>query len=607
VIYLSGFIPEEIIDEIRAGSDIVNVISDYVRLKKQGRNFMGLCPFHHEKTPSFIVSPDKQIYRCFGCGEGGNVFSFLMKIDGLSFPEAVKALARRAGITIPEVDDPERSARSRERERAYEVNELAKNFYQYVLKNHQAAAEARRYLEQRGITAETIEEFQIGFAPASWDSLIQFMQKKDNPPAELEQLGLALARTKGGPGYYDRFRNRIMFPIWNPQGKVVGFGGRVLDNSLPKYLNSPETILFNKSHLLYGLNKAAEKIRQLDQVIIVEGYLDVITCHQVGIKNVVASLGTAFTKEQGKLLLRYTQQVVIAYDTDAAGVSATIKGWQVLDDMGFRVKIVSIPGGKDPDEFIRNQGPERFLELVKNKALSLCDYKTDRAMEKFDIYSLEGKFKIASEVIPSIRNMSNEIEKDEAIMKLAKRLHLSPEAIKTEVDKYARKTRNYWGKLDKNPGLRNNNSNSVQNPKIPKEEKDARSKAEESLLILMLEDKDLFIRVNEEIGVHFSSRQEYLNIIKLMNEMLEKGLDCHPAALFDRIQDKATLDLLNSLMVKEIPQENKPKVIQDCIKTIKEDEQRKKREELLRRMEEADRSQDHELRKQLLIEYSKLI
>ncbi len=607
MINLSGYIPDEIIDEIRAGSDIVDVISDYVRLKKQGRNYVGLCPFHNEKTPSFIVSPEKQIYRCFGCGEGGNVFSFLMKIDGLSFPEAVKALARRAGITVPEVDDPERNARSRERDKAYEVNELAKNFFQYILHNHKIAAAARSYLEHRGITTETAEEFQIGFAPPSWDGLIQFMQKKGFPGEELVQLGLALPRTKGRPGYYDRFRNRIIFPIWNTQGKVAGFGGRVLDDSLPKYLNSPETPVFNKSHLLYGINKAADKIRQLDQAIIVEGYLDVITCHQAGIRNVVASLGTAFTKEQGKLLLRYSQQVVIAYDTDAAGVNATMRGWQLLDDMGCRVKIISIPGGKDPDEFIRNQGPDRFLELVNEKALSLCDYKTDRAMEKFDIYTLEGKFKVASEVIPIIRNMSSEIEKDEAIMKLAKRLHLSPEAIKTEVDKYARKSRNYWGKLDKNTGLRNNNSESAQIAKIPKEEKDARSKAEESLLILMLEDKNLFTKVKDEIGVHFSCRQEYLNIINLLDEMVEKGWDYHPAALFDHIQDKATLDFLNSLVVKEVPAVNKVKFIRDCLKTIKEDEQRKKREELLRRMEEADRNQDHELRKQLLLEYSKLI
>lgn len=607
MIILGGYLPDELIDEIRSANDIVNVISDYVRLKKQGRNFVGLCPFHNEKTPSFMVSQDKQIFHCFGCGEGGNVISFIMKRDGLSFPEAARVLAERAGIVIPEQVDPAASARRQESEQAYKVNELAKDFFQYILKNHDVSKEARVYLAGRGIIDETIDRFQIGFAPPSWDSLLQFMNKKGYSPAKLEKLGLVLPRSKGGPGFYDRFRNRVMFPVWNLQGKVVGFGGRVLDHSLPKYLNSPETVLFNKSCLLYGIHKAAESIRQLDQAIIVEGYLDVITCHQAGITNVVASLGTAFTKEQGKLLLRYTRDIVMAYDADAAGVNATMKGWQMLDDLGCRVKVVSIPDGKDPDEFIRNHGPDEFVELVNKNALSLCDYKTDRAMEKFDIYTLEGKFKIASEVIPSIKNLSNEIEKDEAIMKLAKRLQLSPAAIRTEVKKNPRDSRNNWGNRDKITSLRDNNNKLVLPDKTPKTEKDARFRAEESLMTLMMEDKEVFLAVKEEFGVNISLRQEYVNIISLLDEMVEKESDYQPAALFDRVDDEATAQVLSSLMTKEMPVENKAKFVQDCLKTIREDELRKKREDLLRRMEEADRLRDQDLRQQLLLEYSKLI
>lgn len=607
MIGLNRYIPDEIVEQIRASSDIVEIVSDYVRLKKQGRNYVGLCPFHNEKTPSFMVSQEKQIYRCFGCGEGGNIFSFLMKRGNLSFPEAVAVLAERSGISIPEEDDPERDARAKKTEQAYKLNELVKDFYQYVLKNHDIARGARSYLEQRGVTPETADKFQIGFAPPSWDSQINFLKKKGYSVEILEQMGFILAKTKGAPGYYDRFRNRIMFPVWNIQGKVVGFGGRVLDDSLPKYLNSPETPLFNKGHLLYGINKALESIRRLDQVIIVEGYMDVISCHQAGIENVVASLGTAFTPEQGKLLLRYTRQVVFAYDADTAGVNAAMRGWQVLDDIGCRVRVVSIPEGKDPDDYIRNHGPEQFLLLVNERALSLSDYKTDRALEKYDIYTLEGKFKIASEVIPSIINLSNEIEKDEAIMKLAKRLHLSPDAIRAEVEKNARKSRNSWGKRHKITGLRDNKTNFAQPAKSQKEEKDARSKAEETLLIMILEDKSVFSKIKGEVGVHFSSNQEYLNIINLLAEMIENGLDYQPAALFDRMPDEASAGVLSELMAKETPADNKVKIIQDCLKTIREDEIRKKREDLLRQMEEADRNRDQDLRNQLLLEYSKLI
>lgn len=607
MINVASYIPDEIIDEVRSSCDIVDVIGGYVQLKKQGRNFVGLCPFHTEKTPSFMASREKQIYRCFGCGEGGNVFSFLMKRENLSFPESVRLLAEKLGITVPEDDDPEKSAKHRRRQQLYEMNELAADFYHYILTNHEIARESMNYLRNRGISGQTLEDFRLGFAPPSWDSLLKFMNKRGYTAEDLEKMGLVLARTGGRPGHYDRFRNRVIFPVWNAQGRVVGFGGRVMDDSLPKYLNSPETDLFNKSHLLYGIDKAADGMRERDQVIIVEGYMDVITCYQAGISNVVASLGTAFTKEQGKLLIRYTRNVVIAYDADTAGANAAMKGWQLLDDLGCRVKVVTIPDGKDPDEYVRNHGPEKFSELVNKLAQSLCDFKTDRAMEKYDIYTLEGKFKIASEVIPSIKNLSNEIEKDEAIMELAKRLHLSPEAVKAEVEKNARKSRNSWANRDKITGVRDNNSESAQPEKARQTEKDARSRAEESLLILMLENRDVFLRVKEEIGVHFSLRQEYLNIINLLNEMVEKEKNYQPAALFDRLPDKESRDCLGSLMVRELPADNKNKIIQDCLKTITEDEIRKKREDLLRQMEEADRKQDQAQRQRLLMEYSKLI
>jgi len=604
---LGGYLPDEIVDQVRTSNDIVSIISDYVSLKKQGRNFVGLCPFHQEKTPSFMVSQEKQIFRCFGCGEGGNVITFVMKREALSFPEAVRMLAEKAGIDIPDDVSHGKSSKSIEFEQSYKINELAKDFYQYMLQKHQMAEEARLYLSKRGIAQETIEKFRIGYAPLRWDSLLEFLKNKGNSPTSLEKLGLVIPRTKGKPGYYDRFRNRVVFPVFTAQGKVAGFGGRVLDDSVPKYLNSPETAVFNKGNLLYGLNRAVEGIRSEDQVIIVEGYMDVISCHQAGITNVVASLGTALTRDQGKLLLRYTREVIMAYDADSAGVKATLKGCQILDDLGCRVKVVSIPDGKDPDDFIRKHGPDEFMELINKKALSLCDYQTDRAMEKFDIYTLEGKFKVASEVIPNISTLSNEIEKDEAIMRLARRLHLSPEAIKAEVEKRAGDARNSWINRDKITGLRDNNNKYSAPNVVPKRDKDARSKAEEVLMVMMLDNKEVLFTVQKKLGINFSENKEYLNIIGFLNEMAEKELDYQPAALFDRIEGQATLDLLSEMMSREVPRENTSKIMEDCLKSIQEDELRKKREELLQLMEEADRQQDQELRNRLLMEYSKLI
>ncbi|MFZ5640662.1 MAG: DNA primase [Bacillota bacterium] len=273
-----GYIPEELVEEIRLRNDIVDVVSDYVRLKKQGRNYIGLCPFHNEKTPSFVVHPDNQVFRCYGCGEGGNIFGFLMKKEGLSFPEAVKLLADKAGINLPDPQDPAEHKNLKIREEAHRLNELARDFYSYVLQKHEIAGEAREYLAKRGVSPEMTELFQLGYAPPGWDNLLSFLTKKGHREEQLARLGLVTARPNG-TGHYDRFRHRLMFPIWDVRGKVIGFGGRVLDDTLPKYLNSPETPVFNKSYLLYGLHLAAPHIREQDEVIIVEGYMDVLTAY----------------------------------------------------------------------------------------------------------------------------------------------------------------------------------------------------------------------------------------------------------------------------------------------------------------------------------------
>lgn len=332
----TGYIPQEILDEIVARCDIVSVINEYVPLKRRGSNYQGLCPFHNEKTPSFSVSPGKQIFHCFGCGKGGNVFRFVMEIEGISFVEAVEKLAKRAGVQLPEKELTAGQRKQMEQRKRYlQINELVTRYYHTVLMEHAMGQPYRDYLQQRQITRETAEKFRLGATPNGWDSLYQFLKTKKINPQEMLDLGLVSVSQKTGR-YVDRFRQRLMFPIGDEKGNIIAFGGRIIDkeSSPQKYLNSPDTPLFHKSRNLYGLHLARNKIRNVDQAIIVEGYMDVISCHQYGINNAVAPLGTAFTPEQGKLLMRNTYQVGISFDGDSAGVKATMRCLDILSDLG---------------------------------------------------------------------------------------------------------------------------------------------------------------------------------------------------------------------------------------------------------------------------------
>ncbi len=610
-----GFIPDDIVEEVRQTNDIYTVVSEYLRLKKQGRNYVGLCPFHNEKTASFSVSPEKQIYYCFGCGAGGNVISFIMKIEGLSFPEAVKFLADKAGITIPEDNQTEGNEKLREREQAYKLNELVKDFYHYLLKSHDIASEAREYLQKRGIDEPTVDKFQLGFAPGGWDGLLSYLGKKGYNPDYLEKQGLVLKKTKGS-GYYDRFRNRLMFPIWDAKKNVIGFGGRVLDDSVPKYLNSPETNVFNKSINLYGINFAIPNIREQEHVVIVEGYLDVITCHQFGIQNVVASLGTAMTREQGKILARYAQRVYISYDSDNAGVAATLRGLDILQNSGCRVRVVTVPDGKDPDELIRKRGPEAFSRLIKDQAKGLIEYKLDKGMEKFDSNAVEGKIRIVSELIPSILEIQSEIEREEQVKFIASKLGISDHSLWGEIRKFQTKTRKKMGVSDKISSKRDNNTTNFAQKGFSSEDKvinsdasvnnSARRKAEDSLIRLLLANPDLFGRVKEELGMHFTENEEYLIIIHYLNDIYSKEQNFEPASLLSGLQDEDAQQRLSALLVQAEPPGNRESLLNDYIKVIKEDEQKVKRARLLAEIEQAEQDNNDELRNNLLREYAKL-
>jgi len=375
---MSGRIPEEIIQQVKDRISIREVVSDYVTLKRTGASYKGLCPFHKEKTPSFNVHEGMQIFRCFGCGESGNAFGFLMKMEGLSFPEAVRKLAARVGVTIPETEPtPEELKAQESRGRLFRANELAEGFFQHQLLASPAGRAGLDYLLGRGLSREVIERFCLGFAPESWDSLLNYLKGQGVPDRLAHEAGLVIAKESGG--YYDRFRHRVMFPIRDVSGRVRGFGGRVFGEGEPKYLNSSETAVFKKGQGFYGLDLAKEAIRRQDRVVVVEGYLDLIALNQHDIAYTVATLGTALTSDHASLLRRYTQNVFLVFDADEAGVKASLRALEVFLDEGLSPRIALMPEGQDPDDFVRAAGAEAFVARL-SAAPSLVDFFMDREL-----------------------------------------------------------------------------------------------------------------------------------------------------------------------------------------------------------------------------------
>lgn len=394
-------ISEELIQKIKEENDIVDVVSETVKLKRSGRNYSGLCPFHKEKSPSFNVSSDKQIYKCFGCGEAGNVITFVMKTKSLNFVEAVELLANRANIefNITKGKDQDK------KEILYKLNVDAAKFYFRNLVNNK---NARDYFIKRGIKESTLKKFGLGYSLDNWNSLLFYLKKKGYKEEQLLENGLIIKSSKGN--YYDRFRNRIIFPVFDYRGKVIGFGGRVLDDSKPKYLNSPEGPIFTKGTQLYGLNFAINNIKDSRTLIIVEGYMDCIALYQNGITNVVASLGTALTNSQAKLIKRFADKVIISYDADLAGQMATLRGLEILRKVGLEVRVLTVPEGKDPDEFIRGKGKEAFIELINN-ALPLIDYRLKKAKEDLDLTKSSMRIEYGKRVTEILAEL-DPVEKD---------------------------------------------------------------------------------------------------------------------------------------------------------------------------------------------------
>lgn len=552
---------DEFIERVRSESDIVSVVSEYVNLKKKGKNFWGCCPFHHEKTPSFSVAADKGFFYCFGCQAGGNVFQFLMKIDNISFMDAAAKLAQKLNIPLPE---KEKSAselmRERDRTELYRINEMARDFFYNCLTKTSYGKEPMAYLMNRGITVEAINAFKIGFAPPGWDKLLVAFRERGINEESLTKAGLASQRPSGD-GLYDRFRNRIMFPICDIRGRVVGFGGRVLDDSQPKYLNSPETLLFNKRHILFALHHAAKAIKDSGQAIIVEGYLDAITAYAAGIQNVAASLGTAFTPEQGRLLQKISKEIVFAYDSDAAGQNATLRALETVRNLGLSIRVATVPDGKDPDEFIRRHGAESFRQVVY-RSLGLLDFQLQSILKETDYSRLEGKVAVVAKLLPSLSQLENAVEIDGYITRLAQMLTIDEQAIRTEFNKFV--TQN---KKDKNVKTGENGYNT--RSMIPARQMPSKNAAAEQYLIRrMLEDVALIPYVEVQLKAEDFQEEARREIIRTLWGAYHTGKPLSPVSLASSLTDQAQVQL-SHLMVLEEPSGDMTKLVDDYIKTIR--------------------------------------
>lgn len=422
---------EAVRDRIRDATDIVDLVSEHVQLTRRGRNFLGLCPFHEEKTPSFSVNPDRQFYHCFGCGVGGDVFKFIQEIDRVTFVEAVKFLAERAGIPLPERSGPSREE-TEAADELYRANELAQKYFHHLLLNDDVGASARTYLQTRRLAGETIERFGLGYSPPEWDALLKVAGRRGLSPQILERAGLALPRSTGSE-HYDRFRDRITFPIANLSDRTIAFGARALQpDQEPKYLNSPETPIYHKGRVLYGLSITRDAIRRQDAVLVVEGYMDLISLAQAGIQHVVATSGTALTEDHCRLLARFARQVVLLFDGDAAGSTAAMRGLEVILGTGLDARVVSLPAEHDPDTFVQEHGSDVLLERAEN-AQSVLDFYLEQLAQQHDLSSVEGKARAAERLKPLLAKPRDAVRRDLLLREVAGRLSVDEQSLRHDL------------------------------------------------------------------------------------------------------------------------------------------------------------------------------
>lgn len=553
-------IPETLVKEIRAKNDIVEVISEYVQLTRRGRNYFGLCPFHEEKTPSFSVEPEKQLFHCFGCGKGGNVFTFIQEVEELNYVSAVELLAKRVDMDLPSFRKG-KPAYSKEAEQVFSAYEWLVKFYHHLLKYSEHGKEALRYLKERGITEATIDRFQLGFSPHDSDLTVQFLQQKQFPLPFLVKHRL-LNETEQG-SYVDPFRGRLVFPIENHHGKPVAFGGRALQDQQPKYLNSPEHFLFQKAQLLYNFSRAKPHIRKTNEVIVFEGYLDVLTAQQVKINHVVATLGTALSDNQAKLLRQTAKTVILCYDGDEAGLTASFEAAQRLNEQKVDVRIARLPEGLDPDDYIRTYGGERFREEV----IDVSDpYMTFFIHYKKRFYNMavdHDRIRFIEDMAKALANIDSTIEREFYAKELAKEFELSEQVILHDINQHREKI----NKLKKdNPAYNRNTNTHIDHSAtvfIP-----AYLQAERRLIAYMIAYPHLIERVQDEIGIHFNDPVHQVIVTHLYG-LYEESNRIDVSELVDKVNDEEIKRTITNLAMLEINEGLNQREISDYIKRIK--------------------------------------
>ena len=563
---------DEILNEVRENSDIVEVISQYVHLKRSGRNYFGLCPFHNEKSPSFSVSPDKQIFHCFGCGVGGNVFTFISKIEGIGFKEAIENLADRAGIVLPKSTNNEDSRKEELKSKVYKVNNFTADYYHKRLYKPESKA-GQEYVKQRKLTNETLESYNLGFS-GNYDELYKVLRKEGFNDEEILESGLVKKNEHGQ--YVDFYRDRFMIPILDVRNRVIAFGGRVLgDAKRFKYLNSPENIVYSKGKHLFGLNVA--KRYDHKKLLIVEGYMDAISLHQRGITNVVAALGTALTINQGWLLRRNAEQVILGFDADGAGQNAIMRAMEVMQNMGCDMRVLQMTGAKDPDEFIIKYGSARFQKLM-NEAISLLEFRVKVLEQNLDLEVASDKVKFLNEIAKLIAKIDNTIEQEIYIEKLSKGYNISKEAIFGQVNKLQYSSRTQTNNLEKpKPVVIHKKETKVDN-NVSEEI----IKRENTIISILINNPENFQMIKEHMKIEDFKYDLNIKIVKALYEELEKE-DSNISLVLDKIEDEEIKNHLTAIMAEDygISDSNDTKAIEDILRKYEREKLEKRRDELI--------------------------
>ena len=568
---------DELLDEIKSKNDIVDIVSQYVVLKRAGRNYMGLCPFHKEKSGSFCVSPDKQIFHCFGCGVGGNVFHFISKIENLNFKESVEMLANRAGVELPVSGNFEDDKLAKLKSRVYEVNKCAAEFYHENLYKP-TAKPGQEYVKKRHLDNKTLKAFKIGYS-GRFNEL--YTELKSKGFTEEEILASCLVNRNPDGKFIDRFRNRLMFPIFDTHERVIAFGGRVLDDRKPKYINSPEDIVYSKGRHLFAFNIARKYNSKT--IIMVEGYMDAVSLHQRGIHNAVASLGTALTEAQGRLLRRSCEKVIIGYDADGAGQAATLRGLEILQNLGCDIRILQIEGAKDPDEFVVKYGPERF-QMYVDKAISLVEFKVKMLKKSLDLDNVNDKIKFLNEVAKIVAKVENSMEREVYVDKISLEYKVSKDAIYAEINKLLYANSRTEQKLEKKVVP-------VKNVSIQQDEQpvDVKTKRLESLVIYLLinyPDKS-FERLKKLIDNNVIKIERNKAIINKLYEEHEKG-NINIENILDLFDDEITVNYLSGIMSSDFEITDVDKCIEDVLVTYRKELLLQRRNEILGKIDNSN-------------------